>query len=200
MVGAAFLASSLVVVMAPGPDLVLITGLVLRSRRRGPALAAAAGMITAGALQAALGFAGLAVLLRTNPALFAALRWLGAAVLFRWGLLAVRSALRPRVAAALPPVPAGRAYLRGFASTASNPKVGVFLMAFLPQFVPAGQPASAFALLAAVYLGIVLLWLVTWTNLVHRLAPLLARPAVARGADALIGAVFLIFGLRLLAG
>ncbi|MGW7332577.1 LysE family transporter, partial [Streptomyces sp. NPDC054840] len=77
--------------MAPGPDLVLITHLVLNGSLR-VATAAALGMIAAGAVQAGLGAAGLAALLAPTPGLFAAFRWAGAVVLLGWAVLAVRRA------------------------------------------------------------------------------------------------------------
>ncbi|KAA2252534.1 LysE family translocator [Solihabitans fulvus] len=202
MITAAFLLSSLAVIMTPGPDLALITQLVVRYRRRGPALVAATGMISAGAVQALLGFVGLAVLLRTNPGLFAALRWVGAAALLVWGLLAFRAALRP---AAHDPaeavVPSRRAFLQGFLCTGSNPKVGLFLMAFLPQFVPrSAAPAPAMALLGVVYLSMGFLWLLTWINLVHPLRHRMFAPTFVRIADALVGAVFVTFAVRLALG
>ena len=96
-------------------------------------------------------------------------------------------------------MPADKAFLRGFISTGTNPKVGLFLVAFLPQFVPAGSAtAPALAVMAVVFLGIGLLWLVTWTNAVHRLSRFMLAPHVRRSADALVSVVFMAFAVRLL--
>lgn len=201
MISLTFLVSSLVVIVVPGPDLLLVTRMVLQHERRRPALAAAAGMISAGVLQAGLGFAGLAVLLRTHPDLFTALRWAGAGVLLGWGLLALRSASRPVAphAVSLPDLPPRRAYLQGLVCTGSNPKVGLFLMAFLPQFVPVDMaPGPAFTLLATVYLGMGLLWLLVWITVVHRVSRYVLVPRVLRLADFLIATVFIGFAVRLL--
>ncbi len=198
-----FLASSLLVIMTPGPDLVLVTRMVLTHRRLRPAAIAAAGMISAGAAQAALGAAGLAWLLSANPALFTAFRVTGAAVLFGWAMVVLRSALRPAAPDASPPEPppARRAFLQGFFCTGANPKVGVFLMAFLPQFVPRGaDPASGVAQLAAVYLAIGLCWLLAWITLVHRFGGFVRAPLATRAADGLIAAVFSFFAVRLVLG
>jgi threonine/homoserine/homoserine lactone efflux protein len=188
--------------MTPGPDLLLIARLVLTHGRTRPAEAAAAGMITAGAAQVSLGAAGLAALLAVNPALFVAFRWAGAAVLLGWAVLALRSALRPvNGDTTLPEPPAQRAFLQGLLCTGSNPKVGVFLMAFLPQFVPAGvDPASGIARLAAIYLAMGLLWLLVWTNLVHRLSRFVRVPTTSRIADGVIAVVFGFFAARLILG
>ncbi|MEU9885965.1 LysE family translocator [Sphaerisporangium sp. NPDC051011] len=218
MVTLAFAAASLVVIMTPGPDLALITRLGLTRRRAAPAVAAAAGMITAGAVQLAVGTMGLAALLAAEPSLFTALRWTGAAVLAVMAALALRSALRPPrprdpqdahdlQAAHGPRDPSGqggvhgRAFLQGLLCTGTNPKVGVFLMAFLPQFVPPGvDPVRGVPVLGAVYLALGLLWLLTWTALVDRLARRAHTPAVARAADGLTAAVLAFFAVRLSLG
>ena len=230
MNGVAFLVSSLIVITTPGPDLALITSLVLNFSRR-VATTAALGMITAGALQAGLGAAGLAALLAARPDLFTAFRWTGAVVLLGWALLALRRSYRPggsaaaaRTAPAAPvPVepaeppsslpaagetagkaggPSGRqAFGQGLLCTGSNPKVGIFLMAFLPQFVPAGMaPEVGVPLLAACYLTLVLVWLLTWMRLVHRLAPRMRSARLLRVVDGLTAAVFGVFAMRLALG
>ncbi|MFJ6480788.1 MULTISPECIES: LysE family translocator [unclassified Streptomyces] len=217
--------------MTPGPDLVMITNLVLNGSLR-VATAAALGMITAGAVQAGLGAAGLAALLAASPGLFAAFRWAGAVVLLGWAVLALRRATGragtgapappPKATVAVPahatgqppagpPVPgraagnAGpsvrQAFGQGLLCTGSNPKVGIFLMAFLPQFVPAGTaPEIGVPLLAACYLALGLLWLLIWMRLVHRLAPHLRSPRVLRITDGLTAVVFGLFAVRLALG
>ncbi|MFC4584819.1 LysE family translocator [Sphaerisporangium corydalis] len=203
MISVAFLTGSLVVIVTPGPDLALITRLVLTWGRLRPAVAAAAGMVAAGAAQAAVGALGMAALLAAEPALFTALRWAGATVLIGMAVPALRSALWPPARAGTPggDAPAGRAFLQGLACTGTNPKVGVFLMAFLPQFVPPGvEPARGVALLAAVYLGLVLLWLLTWMTVVGRLAKFVHTPAVTRVTCGLTAAVFTFFAVRLALG
>ncbi|WP_404958673.1 LysE family translocator [Streptomyces sp. 147326] len=227
--------SSLIVIMMPGPDLVLITGLVLNGSLR-VATAAALGMITAGAAQAGLGAAGLAALLAASPELFAAFRWAGALVLLGWAALALRRFSRPagaeapaaqvpvaQVPAAQSPAaqspaagvaavratpaaaPAGpsdrQAFVQGLLCTGSNPKVGIFLMAFLPQFVPTGMaPEAGVPLLAACYLALGLIWLLTWMRLVHRLARHMRSPRTLRIADGLTAVVFGVFAVRLALG
>ncbi|WP_232534231.1 LysE family translocator [Plantactinospora sp. KBS50] len=137
------------------------------------ALAASLGMVSAAALQVALGAVGLASVLHDRPQLFTAFRWVGAGVLLAWAALALRSALRPGDAPALPDAPSRSrsTYLQGFLCTGSNPKVGIFLMAFLPQFVPASAPPVAgVTVLAAAYLSMGFLWLMIWTRLSRTVA------------------------------
>lgn len=185
--------------MAPGPDMALITQLVLTYGRLRPAVAAAAGMITAGVGQVMVGMAGLAALLAVNPTLFTAFRLAGSGVLLFWAVRALAAAARPAAAGPPSEVTDRRAYLRGMLCTGSNPKVCLFLMAFLPQFVPTdANPVVGVATLATVYLVMGLLWLLAWMNLVRRLGHLLHAPMTARIANGVIAAVFGFFALRLI--
>jgi threonine/homoserine/homoserine lactone efflux protein len=127
------------------------------------------------------------------------LRLIGAAVLVGWALWSLRESFRP------PPPPTdgppwrGRAYLVGFLSTATNPKVGLFLLAFLPQFVPAGYPvASTMATLAAVYLGIATVWMCVLVELIYRLRQRVLTPAVVVTLRRITALIFLALAARFL--
>lgn len=205
--------------MTPGPDLALITRLVLTRSSRA-AVVAACGMITAGAAQAALGALGLALLFSDRPRLFEFFQWAGAGVLLVWAALAVRAALHPEPQHAprddpSPDAgewtrtegPSGRerpmrgAYAQGLLCTGSNPKVGTFLMAFLPQFAPRGlNPALGVTILAACYLALGLAWLLTWTRLVRVLARHLYSAKVIRLMHWLTAVVFSGFAVRFALG
>jgi len=218
-----FLGASFLIIAVPGPDTALLISIVLRTRGRLPAFAAATGMITAGAGHALLALSGAALVLRTHPALLTALRWGGALIMLGWGLRALLGALRAhrsrarRGAGAVDGEPAGvsahpahltarRAFAQGAACTGSNPKVALFLLAYLPQFVPPTvSPAAAMVQLSRVYLAIVALWL---SALVLSLAALRDR-AAARSfrravrhevIDVVLGAVLIGFAVRLARG
>ncbi|MFJ9416595.1 LysE family translocator [Streptomyces sp. NPDC101227] len=212
MISGWFLGSSLLVITTPGPDAALVAQLVLRTGRRAPALAAAAGMLTAGAGHAALAISGVSLVLAGRPELFTAIRWCGAAVMLFWGLRALRSALRrpppptePGPDRGQPPeVSLRRCWLQGLLCTGANPKVGLFLLAFLPQFVPPGDPpARTMAVLATVHLSLAALWLALLSGAVHLLRRWAAarRPdagaAASRVVEAVVGTVFIGFAVRL---
>src|SRR3954462_15015043 len=136
---AAFAAAAALLSITPGLD----TALVLRTaaaegRRR--ALQAALG-IAAGCLVWGLATAlGLGALLAASKAAYTVLKWAGAAYLV-W--LGINLILKPRERFELAAADQARAgqrswLLRGFLTNILNPKVGVFYVSFLPQFVPAG--------------------------------------------------------------
>ncbi|MFG2623878.1 LysE family translocator [Streptomyces sp. NPDC048473] len=82
-----------------------------------------------------------------------------------------------------------------------QPKVGIFLMAFLPQFVPSGMdPAVGVVLPATCYLATGLIWLLIWMRLVHRFARHMHSAGTARVAHGLTAVIFSAFAVRLALG
>ncbi|OZI53879.1 LysE family translocator [Bordetella genomosp. 5] len=89
-------------------------------------------------------------------------------------------------------------FLRGCLTNVLNPKVGVFYITFLPQFIPQGADVLQFSLLLAVlHAAMGVLWFALLVAATRPVARWLARPSVARGLDRLTGGVFIAFGLRL---
>lgn len=136
-----FVLAGIVLNLTPGPDVLLVVRHALRSGARAgffAGLGVAAGClvhVSAGAL-------GLSALLAGSSQAFALLKWLGAAYLLyvAWGLL--RSALTPAylsffAEALVQPMASARSvFLQGFGTNVLNPKVALFFLAFVPQFIP----------------------------------------------------------------
>ena len=196
----AFALAAALLTVTPGLDtaLILRAGALAGSKR---ALAAAIGVccgLLAWGLAAAL---GLGALLAASQLAYTALRWVGAAYVL-W--LGVNALLRPRGHADFPDaMPAGqgdirRWFARGLLCNLLNPKVGVFYVTFLPQFVPANVRVAPFvALLVSVHVVESILWLSLLAFATQPLLVLLRRPAVVRALDRLTGLVLIGFGLRL---
>jgi RhtB (resistance to homoserine/threonine) family protein len=194
----AYLAAAALFTITPGLD----TAMVLRTAAaEGPRRGALAGLgIICGCLVWGVAVAlGLGVLLAASQAAYTVLKWAGAAYLAWLGLGLI---FRPRSKIDLVASPGaprrGNWWLRGFTGNLLNPKIGVFYVSFLPQFVPANTPAAPFIVLLAVIHG--LLTVVWFAALIAATAPAkrwLQRQAVVRWLDRTTGAVFLLFGLRL---
>ena len=141
-----FLAAAMLITLSPGPDNLMVLGVgISRGRAQGMAfgLGCALGCFTH-TLWAALGFSALVLAM---PGAFFALKLLGAAYLLWLGIGALRSRARSvrldgNAITAAAPQPMWRNVVRGFVANAVNPKVALFFMAFLPQFVTAGAPAG----------------------------------------------------------
>lgn len=196
---AAFAAAAVLLTITPGLD----NALVLRTaavKGRREAFAAALG-ISLGCLGWALITAvGLGALLAASEVAYTVLRWVGAAYLL-W--LGVNLILKPResfeaLTESASPRRSGGAFWRGLLTNLLNPKVGVFYVSFLPQFIPAGANVPAWtALLGATHALIGLAWFICMIAATAPIARFLRRAAVVRWLDRLTGGVFVAFGLRL---
>ncbi|KAB2381639.1 MULTISPECIES: LysE family translocator [Actinomadura] len=197
----AFLVAALALCLTPGPDMMFI---VAMGGRGGPAtgVMAAAGVATGALTHAIAAMLGLSALFTTLPTLYHVLRWAGAAYLLYLAVKSFRDRGEPGEEAA----PAGpgrlRAFWQGVITNLLNPKVILFNIAFLPQFVnpSLGHPMVQFLVLG---LTLVLIGLAvdgTVGLLSGRLARLLRRSRrVARGLNIFSGTVFTGLAVRLLA-
>ena len=130
---------------------------------------------------------------------FTSLKWAGAAYL-AW--LGVRMMLKPRERFDLGEGGTGQrvggGFARGLATNLLNPKIGIFYVSFLPQFVPAHAPAAPFMFgLACLHAVIGTAWLSLLVLATRPLRTVLTRPGVVRWLDRVTGGVFLAFGVRL---
>src|SRR5262249_18264530 len=159
-----FLAFAIVLILIPGPNFGVVTkNTLVGGRRRGSWTAL--GIATANLLQGTAAATGLsAIVLRAEP-VFQAIKWAGVAYLAFLGVQAIRSAVRGQYAPLDADQPSSAMALsswrQGFLSNITNPKILVFYLAVLPQFLTPGTS-----------LGWVLLF--AWTHAVVGLAYLLA--------------------------
>jgi threonine/homoserine/homoserine lactone efflux protein len=196
----AFALIALALTLAPGPDTFLVianTG--AGGFRRG--FATVLGIVSGGAFYVLLVACGLVRILVYSPAVFYTVKLAGACYLLYLGWGALRGALR-RAAAAEPPPAAARSmrasYLQGLLTNALNPKIAVFYLAFLPQFLSPGDPVVLkSALLIGIHYGEGLVWLTLLAFSVGRLGRFLSRPRVKRTLDAVLGVTMMGFGLKL---
>jgi threonine/homoserine/homoserine lactone efflux protein len=201
----AFLAVAIVLVLVPGPDFAVVTKNTLAADRwRGGW--AALGVTSSNAVQGAAAAAGLgAVIVRMQP-LFEAIKWAGACYLVYLGVQSLRSAVRgqypPLEAGGGPPRPGGAAlagWRQGFLSNITNPKVLVFYLAVLPQFLPGHAGVAVLLAFALSHAMLSLGYLLLLTLALQRARPILERRRVRRALDATTGAVLIGFSARLVA-
>jgi threonine/homoserine/homoserine lactone efflux protein len=197
-----FLLAAGLLTITPGVD----TAMVLRtSTSGGPRDGAAASVgICLGLLVWGMSSAfGLTALLAASELAFDIVKWTGAAYLVYLG---VRLLARPRTSLTVDAASLDRsasrrnagAFYRGFLSNILNPKVGVFYVTFLPQFIPHGINVAGFSLLlASIHVLITMVWFALLIALTVPLGRFLTKPRVVRNLDRLTGCVFVGFGLKL---
>lgn len=193
----AFTLAASLLTLTPGLD----TALILRTAAvegRAQAWRAALG-INAGCLLwgAAVAF-GLGALLAVSELAYTLLKYCGAAYLCWLGLNLL---LRPRTALAPKANEGGTAsnwFLRGLLGNVLNPKIGIFYVSFLPQFIPQGQPLIGWTFgLVAIHVLLGLLWSLTLIGATRTLGETLRKAAVIRWLDRVTGVVFLLFAAKL---
>jgi threonine/homoserine/homoserine lactone efflux protein len=169
--------------------------MVIQSAARGGrshAMRATAGDATGLALWAVGSMLGVSALLVASEVAFTTLKVVGAIVLIAYGIAAIRRREPAFV------TPRGGAYRMGLVTALSNPKVGLFYIALLPQFVPAETPVlPATLLLAGIQISLACGWYFVLASAVGR-----AREAFTKHRarlQAATGALMIGFGLKILA-
>ena len=201
---AVFATAVFVLNATPGVDFLFTVSRTLQGGARA-GVAAALGISTGCIVHALAAAFGLAALLALHPQAFMLIQWAGAAYLVWLGLGMLRQAWRndATTAAASEPAAARSAWAdfrTGILTNVLNPKVALFFLAFLPQFVPAGSPSKtlSFLLMGAWFVVQGTLFLLLLVALASRLSRLHASQATRRVLNAIGGALFIALALRLL--
>lgn len=198
----AFLATAVMLTATPGPDNLMVLSMGMsRGRRAGIAfgLGCALGCLS----HTLLAVVGIGALVAASPLAFTALKVAGGAYLLWMGVQAWRHAGAVRVGGgeAMAEAPLRQLFVKGLIANAINPKVVLFFLSFLPQFVVASQGGVEwqlgllgvlFTAQAALLFGL-LGWfsggIGAWLN---------RRPSAGRWLDRLAGTVFIGLGLRMI--
>ncbi len=189
----------------PGVDFLLTVTRTLQGGARA-GISAVAG-INAGCVLHALAAAfGLAALLAVHPGAFRLIQWAGAAYLVWLGIGMLRQALQRGESLVLPadaPAPARPwtvDFRVGLLTNVLNPKVALFFLAFLPQFVPADSPSAtaSFLLLGTWFVAQSTVFSLALVALAARLGRLGARPGVRRALNGVGGLLFIGLAVRIL--
>jgi threonine/homoserine/homoserine lactone efflux protein len=147
-----FIAAGCLLNLTPGPDVLYIVNNALKSGQRA-GIVAALGIVSGCFVHVFAAAFGLGALLATSATAFAVLKWAGAAYLVWMGvkLLLARGAVSPLAPTPMPlviqPANLRRVYQRGFLTNVLNPKVALFFLAFVPQFITQDAPNKVVAFL-----------------------------------------------------
>ncbi|CAN7268210.1 LysE family translocator [Duganella sp. LjRoot269] len=206
-----FIISGLLLNIMPGPDsLLIMTRSATQGWRAGSAAALGIGAGTMIHIFAAA--LGLSALLATSAAAFTAVKWIGAAYIVYVGIGMLRARLRSDAddmddaaaqavaARAAQPLAYRKIFFQGFLTNVLNPKVALFFLAFVPQFISAESTSKplAFIVLGCIFNFNGMLWcngLAVFTAFAS--ARLKVKPLVALWLNRVTGGLFLALGLRL---
>jgi threonine/homoserine/homoserine lactone efflux protein len=198
-----FAISALLLIMVPGPDQALVTRNCLVGGRRAGLLTVLGG-VSGVSIHACAATAGLSAVLMASATAFTVLKIVGAAYLVWIGIQMLRSARHASGDLAgdeqLSEARRPGTYLRqGFLSNALNPKVALFFLTFLPQFISAGATSQRTQglLLSAVFAGLYLAWFGGYVAAVDRLGRWMRRPRVRARVERVAAALMLTVAVRL---
>ena len=202
-----FIAAGWLLNLTPGPDVLYIASQSARHGLRA-GLLACAGIMSGCMVHVAAAAIGVSALLAASATAFTVLKWVGAAYLLWMGVKLLFTKNNSNVLAVDGrdvPISSNtsslrRVYWGGFATNVLNPKVAIFFLAFIPQFIAPAYPhkSVAFAALGLLFalnsIPVVLLWAVVGARLSQ---PTTWLPFRLHWLDRSAGAMFIAFGLKL---
>lgn len=195
-----FIISGLLLNIMPGPDSLLI---MTRSATQGwrAGVAAVMGICTGTMVHVLAAAIGLSAILATSATAFTVVKIVGAAYILYMAVgLLLSKRKDPAKATAIPPLPYRKIYLQGLLTNVLNPKVAIFFLAFVPQFIDAGAASKplAFVILGCIFNFNGMLWsvaLAVFTGMAS--ARLKVSPAVSLWLNRVTGGLFVWLGIKL---
>lgn len=209
----AFVAFSAVLTITPGVDMALVARSAL-SRGRNAAFMTTLGIITGLPVHAFLSAVGLSVILSQSALAFETVKLLGAGYLIYLGVRTIISAgksdgkhdTQAAIQASTPQARTReetlriyrRSYVEGLLNNLLNPKVALFYLTFLPQFMSPGDPVIARSLLMGlIHAAEGIIWLMLYAYFLSKLSELMSRPSVKRNIERVTGLLLVGLGVRL---
>ncbi|BFU47827.1 LysE family translocator [Krasilnikovia sp. MM14-A1004] len=199
---AGYFAAITLLMITPGPDMMFVLTNATRYGAR-TGIAAALGVATGETLHVAAVIGGLAAVLTASPVLFAGIRYAGAAYLILLGIQALRQRAPGAGEDAQSAAPGWmRGFRRGLLTNLLNPKMILFSIAFLPQFVrpSAGHVTLQLAVLGGLFVAVQLAVDITLASVAGRIRRRLSHGRTARWINRTCAGLFIALGLRLAAG
>jgi threonine/homoserine/homoserine lactone efflux protein len=203
----AFVGLAALLTISPGADMALVTKNAL-ARGRTDAFFTTLGIASGCLVHAVASSAGLSVILSRSATAFEVVKWIGAGYLIFLGVQSLWGAWRAggggtgnvvsAVTVNASPRTRRRSFLEGLLTNIFNPKVALFYLTFLPQFIrPTDAVLGRSLLLGSVHIGMGLLWLTAYAAFIDKLSAQLGRPQIRRRLEAVTGGLLVMLGLRL---
>ena len=196
----AFIGVAALLTIMPGADMALVTKNVLAVGRR-RAMLTIVGICAGCVIHATASALGLSAILATSATAFNVVKTLGAGYLIWIGVQSIRESRNASVAAPSSE-PSKRArlgpFLQGFLTNLLNPKVAVFYLTFLPQFISPGEAVlKRSLLLASIHIAMGFVWLTAYAWFIDRVGAVLTRPRVKMWLERVTGGLLITLGARL---
>ncbi|KJV37194.1 LysE family translocator [Luteibacter yeojuensis] len=194
-----FAGASVALYLVPGPDMLFLFGRTMAHGRRAGTWAAI-GINLGSYVHLCAAVTGLSALVLTSATAFAVVKYVGAAYLLFLGWQAFRSKAGFAVSTGRPAATTAQHLWQGFLNDVLNPKVALFYLALLPQFINAGDPHSVrhLLLLGLIASAIGLVMSLGYVGLAEKVTrAVYRRPAAVKWVNRTMGMLFVGLGLRL---
>ena len=193
----AFIGIAALLTILPGADMALVAKVTLLDGRRA-AFLTSLGICAGLPVHATASALGLSLILATSAEAFTVVKFAGAAYLAYLGIRTIRDSFRPAADAPVPARAGSRAaaFAQGWLSNVLNPKVALFYLTFLPQFISPGDNVLAKSLLlAGIHAVLGLIWLPLYAYAIDRIGVLIR--GARRWLERVSGAALIGLGVRL---
>ncbi|WP_336046263.1 LysE family translocator [Solibacillus ferritrahens] len=195
-----FIIACVLLIILPGPDTAIVTKNTVVNGQNG-GFQTMLGSCVGLTVHTIAAVAGLSALIVKSAVAFTVLKYVGAAYLCYLGiktLLAMR--VKKTEIDEVPTIEAkGKSYFRqGLVTNITNPKVAVFFLTFLPQFLSAGsEPFWPFLTMGIIYIVLTFVWFAVYVFLLNKIRNFMKKPATQSAIEGLTGAVLIGFGMKL---
>lgn len=191
----AFLSIAALLTVTPGADMALVARNVI-SRGRGGAFVTILGVCLGCVVHSFASAFGLSAILATSAAAFEVVKWIGSAYLVYLGAKSLFARSVAEIGVQKPR--ASSSFVEGLLTNLLNPKVALFYLTFLPQFIGPGDPVLRKSLLlGGTQIAMGFTWLMIYAAMIARLRKVFERATIKRRIEAITGALLIALGVRL---
>lgn len=195
-----FIIACILLIILPGPDTAIVTKNTIVGEKKG-GFQTMVGSCIGLSLHTIAAVAGLSAIIVKSAVAFTILKYVGAAYLCYLGvktLIAMR-AKKDQIDEEVLVEAKGSSYFKqGFITNITNPKVAVFFLTFLPQFLaPTSEPFWSFLIMGIIYTVLTFLWFAFYVFLLDKIRNFMKRPATQSVIEVLTGVVLIGFGIKL---
>ena len=196
-----FVFMAFMLIILPGPDTAPITKNTI-SKRKTAGIQTTCGTLSALLIHTLAAVFGLSALIVKSAFLFSILKYVGAVYLIYLGcksfVFLMKNQSKHEQIAETNKYDHGSYFKQGFLTNLLNPKVAVFFLTFLPQFVGSGSNAFLdFLVLGLTYTVLTLIWFIFYIYLINYISEFMKKPSTISFVEGLTGGILILFGIKL---
>ena len=192
----------ILLIILPGPDTAIVTkNTLVISRRAG--FETMFGTLTALMIHTTFAIVGLSAIMVQSAQLFMIIKFVGAMYLIYLGVKTFIAMTKKKNQDSIETLTSSKSsnYFQGFLTNLLNPKVAVFFLTFLPQFVAnPNKPIIPFLILGITYTVLTLVWFIFYVTLLSQIRAFMNNPTTQKWMEGITGTVLVGFGIQLAAG